>query len=485
MRRWSRELPEREEKMSLAAKVLVALLFVTWVGEAPVSVDPVLYNGNWRSPFVLLGWVFVPIPGIKLTTLQLVMVLMLPFCLSAKRARFHARELDRGIVVSVICIAATVLWGLATGGSAYFAYYQVWRFLLALALAFMLMSAIKRERDLYLIGRSLVIAAVIRAILCIYYYWKYLAGEEGLVWEYVTNHDDSILFITAVEILLVWALLKGGRWRWTMAIGIVLLILYAVVLNDRRIAWVELVFGIPALYLLLGPCELRRRLTRWGIIACIPLAAYVGAGMFSNHAMFAPVHALLSTSDYSDNSSVAREEENRNLLRTLTDHGNPLTGTGWGNPYAMVERVYNNYDEAWVLAPYTPHNSLIGLAVYSGYIGLLGMWGLVPLTAWLAARGYRRRPDSGLIQASAIVSIGLLCTYSVHCYGDIGLQSLPASVMLGAAMGVAGRIAMWEASEMEGKDRFVGARTPAGQSAGRLLSRRRAGRGKVSNRKVH
>lgn len=429
--------------------MVLALVAVAWLAEAPVQFDTALYNGQWRSVFALLGWVFVPLPGISINSFQLFTGVLAFFCFGPEARRLHAPELDRAIIVGLLSVLVTLIWGVIKGGSVYFAYYQIWRYLLALLIAYMFMSSVRNERDLYAVGKLVVNVGLIKAGLCIYHYWAHLAAIPDPTREYVTSHDDSMLFVMAMQVSLIWAFLKGGKGVWLRTIVVMGVILYAVVLNDRRIAWVELVLGLPALYVLIGPGRLRSKINRWGAVAAIPLVAYVGIGTVSNHPMFAPVHALASTGSYSDASSLAREEEIRNLLRTLDDHGNPLLGTGWGRPYAMVERAYNNYSAEWILAPYTPHNSLVGLAAFAGLVGLLGMWGVIPIGAWLAAKGFKLANGDKLLQAAAIASIGAMCTYGIHCYGDIGLQSFVGSVLLGVALGVAGRVAVWKADHQE------------------------------------
>jgi hypothetical protein len=305
------------------------------------------------------------------------------------------------------------------------------------------MSAVRTERDVLQLGKLVVFVGLIRATICNYYYAVHLAGTVDPTREYVTNHDDTILFVMAIQVLVLWAIFKGGRAAWLRAGLVSGWIFIAIVLNNRRLAWLELLLMAPAIYILLGPGPQRRRINRWAAILAVPVVAYVAVGMTSKSAFFAPVHALSTTGSTQDASSLAREEEIRNLLRTLGEAGNPVFGTGWGRPYLMVERAYNNYSAEWVLAPYTPHNSLVGLAAFSGLIGVLGIWGVVPFGAFLAARGFKLASTNVVVRTAALASIGALVVYAVHCYGDIGLQSQPGAVMLGLALGIAGRVAIW------------------------------------------
>lgn len=464
--------PERAATGAITA-ILFGLLFVGWVGEWPLEVDRVLYNGHWRSIFVVFAPLFTPVPGISLLPWQLLLIALAPFCLpGSSAARRHAPAMDRAIFVSIACIAVTFLWGWVHGGSPYFAYYQVWRFLTALLMAYMLMSAVRTEHDLVILGKLVVLAALIRAMLCIYYFWTHLHGRVFYPpLEYVTNHDDSMLFVVATLIILIWAFLKGGKGPWITVALLVPFVLYAMALNKRRIAWVELGLSLPVMYLLIGAGPLRSRINKWALWAAPVAIVYLLAGLGSKSAMFAPVHALMTTGSNFDPSSLTRQEEARNLLHTLVDLGNPILGLGWGRPYDKAESYWSNYVAGWIFPLYTPHNSLLGVAVYSGLFGIIGIWGVVPVSAYLAARGYRR--STGVVpRAAGMVTLGALAAYSVHCYGDIGFQSFPCGLIFGAALATAGKIAAW--SEALPSARSVLARTGE-RPAPELRPRRRKG----------
>ena len=109
------------------------------------------------------------------------------------------------------------------------------------------------------------------------------------------------------------------------------------------------------------------------------------------------------------------------------------------------------------MAFYTPHNSLLGLALFAGLVGIVGIWGVVPVAANLAARGYRRSADPAR-RAAALVATGTLVAYSVHCFGDIGLQSLPCNLFLAIALAVAGKVAGWNAAPAQARPQQVAAR---------------------------
>ncbi|HVO23004.1 MAG TPA: O-antigen ligase family protein [Candidatus Margulisiibacteriota bacterium] len=436
---------EQTEKRSPLLVVMLGLLFIGWIGEWPLDFDGVSYMGLWRSPLVVFAPFLAPVPGMGLSPWQILLIALSPFCLgSPGTVRQHAREMDRAILISLGCLAVTFLWGTARGGTPHFAYYQVWRLLAALLIGYMLMSLLHTQRDLAILGKVVVFAALIRATVCIYYFWTHLYGKVYPLPPWVTNHDDSMLFVVGILIVSLWTFLKGGRATWTVAAPVVLVLLLAMALNNRRIAWVELASALLLIYALLGPGPLRSRINRWLMIAAPLLLVYIAVGSGSDSALFAPVHALTTTGSNYDPSSLARKEEVRNLLRTL-DQGNPLLGTGWGVPYDKVESFYANYDARWALYLYTPHNSILGLAAFSGLVGVIGIWGVVPTAAYLAARGYRGSIDP-VQRTAGMVALCSLAVFSAHCYGDLGLQSFQGVLVLGAALATAGKVAAWSAA---------------------------------------
>jgi hypothetical protein len=196
------------------------------------------------------------------------------------------------------------------------------------------------------------------------------------------------------------------------------------------------------LYVLIGPGPARRQINKWVMRVAPLVIVYLVGGLASTSPIFAPVHALLTTGSNYDPSSLTRQEEARNLLHTLVDLGNPILGTGWGVPYDKAESYWSNYTPGWILYLYTPHNAILGLAAFTGVVGIIGIWGVVPAAAYLAARGYRGSKEP-VPRAAAMVALGALAAYSVHCYGDIGLESFQCVLVFGAALATAGKVSVW------------------------------------------
>jgi hypothetical protein len=425
----------------MLCRILCVLLFLAWTAEIPN--DTVIYEGHWRSVFEFFGPLFATIPGVSLTPWQLIVFALAPVCLLMPSGhRRRAWLMDAAIFVSFASVAVTFLWGWTRGGSAYHAYYQLWRFLLALLFALMLLAAVRGRRDLKRVGATLVVAAVVRAILAIYFYWfVVMKNDFDPPPLYMTTHDDSLLFITALLITLAYALFRASWKVWSVTWLAWGLLLYAIVLNNRRLAWLELVLSLFCVVVMLPRGSVRRRVNRGLLVAAPVLVLYVAIGWGRSGAFFEPVRALSTSGSNEDASSLARQEEIRNLMYTLSVAGNPLLGTGWGVPYQQVSGVYTQFEGGWEDYGYRPHNSLMAVVVFGGLTGLFGIWMVVPVTAFLASSGLRLGP--GPIESAAAVSAAaMLPAYGIQCYGDLGFQSVTCGLILASAMAAAAKVSV-------------------------------------------
>jgi hypothetical protein len=383
----------------------------------------------------------VPLPGIHLFAWQLLLCALAPLCLfwpGARRGR--AAAMGAAIAVSFASVALTFLWGWMRGGSAYNAYYQLWRFLAALLIGLTLAAAVRGSRDLRALGITVVAAALVRGTLAIYFYWAVVRGRIEPTPPYMTTHDDTLLFVAGLLIVLSWALARQ-TWRAALAAALTSIdLVYAIVLNDRRLAWIELLL-VVVLACVVPRGRLRRRIGQSLLVAAPALLVYVAVGWGRPEPIFEPLHALSSASGNEDPSSLARQEEVRNLLYTMSTAANPLLGTGWGVPYQKLTSVYANFGPEWWQYAYMPHNSLLAVAVFGGLVGICGIWLVVPVAAFLAMRGYRRATWA-VDRAAAMAALCILPAYGVQCYGDIGFQSLTCALILGTALAVAATVAV-------------------------------------------
>ncbi len=421
----------------MATRVLCVLLFLAWTAER--NSDPQIFNGIWRSPLSVFSPLFDSISAVHQPAWNLLLLATTPLCYFHPAAfRKRAWPMDAAIGLGLATLAFGFLRGVARGGSAYWSYYQLNGLVLALLTAFLLVGAVRSSSDLRALGTTVLAAAVVRAGLALYFFFQFVFGREPYP-PHMTSHDDSPLFVAGILVAVAWALVRR-RWQtWLPMVSAVVLILLAVKVNNRRLAWIEMLFAFGFFLVVLPPSGWRRRIWR-GLVALAPVVAlYVAVGWGRRGFLFAPLRAFDSTtvSQNQDPSALARLEENLNLVLTFIQH--PILGSGWGHEFVMVSSYYANFGGGFdEMYRYTPHNSLTALVAFGGLVGLFGVLGVMPIAAFLGARAAReaRLPTE---QAAAMVAVSVLPVYGVHAFGDLGFQGFGPSLLMGAALAAAAR----------------------------------------------
>lgn len=423
-------------------RILCLLLFAALTAERVNSV--VLYGGtSWRSPFQYLGWLLESLPVINQPPLHILLAALAPLAIvQGLSLRRRTWPMDLAVLGSLAAIAASFLWGMARGGSAYNAYFQLKSPVVGLLFAVMLLSTVRRSRELRLLWSTVLAAALVRATLALYFHIVHVRGR-GLDVPYATSHGDSLLWATGAAWLIALALARRTRRASIASLAGVLYLLPAMYVNDRRLAWIELGVVLVFAYLLLPRRGLRRRVNRRLLLASPLIAAYVLVGWGSSAPIFAPLEALRTTSPTATNASkLARNEEDANLVYTF--RRSPLLGTGWGHEYEALSSVYSAVFKKtdFTQYGYLPHNSLLALFAFTGVLGFAGMWTFVPVGAFFAARGYRRARRA-TDRAATMAAVCVLPVFGLQAFGDLGINELSAWLVAGVAVTSGGRVAAW------------------------------------------
>jgi hypothetical protein len=334
------------------------------------------------------------------------------------------------------CLLAVLVatgWGLATGGAFRWALWQIQRNIY-LPLMFLVSVAIfpgPANMRGYL--RLLTALACLRSVIAIWLRFQYPEVE------YTSSHSDSMLFGT-VYCYLIIQLLHGAtrRFKW-LSVPVFILVGWGMFANDRRLVYVQIVVALAFVFFM-SPWTLFKKRVSQITIGSIPLLiAYIAAGWQSPTGIFRPVGTLRSMADSkSDGSTLWRDLENFNLVTTFKH--NPIMGTGFGHPYEMavwLPDITNSYE----LEPYVPHNSVVGIWAYTGYIGFTLMW-MIPLVgAYFSARAYylSKEPYHRTIALTCFCSVLI---YLLQCYGDMGLGSMVAILLISPCTAMVGKLAI-------------------------------------------
>lgn len=409
--------------------------------------------GLWRGPLLAFGEVYynnlrhvVNLEALRFCIFELLVgilasVLFCRLLASEKRdERFRqpsSPALALGIAVA-LCGAATwasAVYGMARGGNFQQMLWQMRQLAWLPVFSAVFFTVVKTHRGVGGLAAIIVAAALLRSLEGLYFY-LFIAVPRRLDVPYILTHEDSVLFVVALMVIVASLLERPRRSLLLLAAVATPIVGTALVLNGRRLAYVALSWTMLTVFLLV------RRPVRRALFACIlvlsPLiTAYVAAGWNSSSKWFAPVASLRSVDDQSNESNRSRDIENHNLAYTTAR--NPLFGSGFGHPYAEIElgpsivRFMPNYR-------YVAHNSVLWLWSLGGLVGFTLIWLPLSVAVFFAVRSYRAS-DEPADRAAMLVCIGAVIAYMVQCYGDMGAVGWMATVILAAAFAVVGNAA--------------------------------------------
>jgi hypothetical protein len=344
---------------------------------------------------------------------------------------------------TIIVLAA---WGLARGGGVQAAFRQGFHLLQLPLIALVFLYALRIPEDLGAIGTIFVSVGVVRALYVVFIYYG-IAAPQGITDipgrpEWCTTHSDSVLFVTAILVAITHAF-EQRRARTILRAALVTAVIFvAILLNNRRLAFVSLSIAPAIVYLALKPSKRKRRVTA-ALTLLVPLAigyVLVASEINSTSALVKPAKAVMSMLDDKDLSSASRDVENENLIYTLRQ--NPIVPTGFGfeyqyspdNPPVDLTEVFANFR---LIA----HNGVLWIWAWGGLIGFTMLWSVFSATGTLAMRGYRNA-ETPVERAGALSALGTVAICIVQYWGDQGLNSYTTLVTFGVAFAVATRLAV-------------------------------------------
>lgn len=351
----------------------------------------------------------------------------------------NALYLFLGTIVALSAI------GIARGGQIDWTFRQTVHLLQLPLVALVFLYALRVPEDLAAVGTAFVFTALVRAGIVFFVYFAVcmpagITDQPGKP-EWCTNHSDTVLFVTAIVILIAHAFeqrRKNVTWR---ALGMGLFILAAIVLNNRRLALVSLAVAPVILYLALRPSKTKRRVTALLAILAPLLAGYVlvGSEVASTSPVWKPAKLIASVTEQKDTSSQSRDIENENLIYTFAQ--SPIVPKGFGheyeyspnNPPVDLSEVFKNFR---LIA----HNGVLWMWSIAGVIGFTLLWLVYPLGGTLALRAYRAA-SSPLERSAALGAVGAIVVCVIQIWGDQGFSSYMTLVTFSVAFAVSARLA--------------------------------------------
>ncbi len=400
------------------------------------------YAATWISPF---GWLHGGFFYFKMPHLVRPFDHVLAVCLLLALGRADGKgprvaPMRSTLLLSFFTIVLWMVLGIGRGGNLRFGCWQVYTLLSGILFAFTIAATFRAPQHYAMLAKGLLVAAAYRAVMCWIFYFSYVRPMVIPIPEYITTHDDSVLWVVAI-LLLVLRMMRTSRMGdriW--ATLFILLLLGAIQFNTRRLAWVSLAMGLVVLFLLMPPGRTRRRAMRTLMVMAPVAALYVGIGWGRSERIFKPLAALSSvttTGGQEDLSTKSRDVENLGLIHTAQANG-WLIGTGWGHEYTPVSMKFNigQYFELW---RYIPHNSILGLFAFTGAIGYCGYWLAYPTAMFLNARIAKLGKSEAARDVGLMGAVQMIVCVNQY-FGDMGMFSFKTVYIMSTSFAIALRM---------------------------------------------
>jgi hypothetical protein len=419
----------------LVRRLIAVLLFLLFADDTETT-----YAHNGITP--LFGWVhavqYEHLPfKVRPFDIFLIGALVVAAIRGGSRAN-RVLPMRNAMLLQLATLLAWFAYGMSQGGDSHTASWQTYLMLSAIALTFVIAHHFRAAEDYALLAQAFVAVAVYRAVMLWYAYFAVV--RPGLIRpfpEFITSHDDSVLWVGAILLVIVEALQKWSLRVTLRTVLLVVLFVGAILWNTRRLAWVSLIAAGITILALIPRGPVRRRVMRYSLVVGPLLALYVIAGMNSSARIFKPIQSINTVSTQEDGSTKARNNENLGLIATAARAG-PWIGTGWGKPYTALSNKYSiaQYFQLW---NYVPHNSILGLLAFTGILGFAGYWAAFPTAIFLNAR-VARLSKNPVARTCGVLGVALLIACANQLYGDMGLFYVKPMYVMAVCFAMAMRL---------------------------------------------
>jgi O-Antigen ligase len=429
------------------------LAFVTFFVMSDIGVRPLdrTTSTYWLSPLFIPHYILTEnlskttgIDALRFSGAEVILVGLLGIIaarwMAGSRIDARGRQPDaRVMFVFLACAFAGVLcaeaWGIVRGGDVRQSLWQFRALLWLPVLGGLFGYCLRDLRDVRLMAIGLTIAACVKIAMGAYYLLV-VARAAGYSPDFMTTHDDSVLF---VAVMMMWFARWAHTPRASTFIPLVLVgavVMTGLVLNNRRIAFVGLLASLFLLFVLFHG-RLKRLLIRSVVYALPLIVIYLFAGRHRSTGIFKPASLVMSVTQQKDASSKTRDIENYNLIQTIKP--NKLLGSGWGHEYVEVNKAYD-IAEVFAQYRYVAHNSVLWLLSIGGMVFFSVMWMPICVTILLAARSYRWAVTAEERTVAAGI-LGVMMTYVIQAWGDMGTQGMSTCLIVAMAMAASAKLA--------------------------------------------
>ena len=445
---------------------LLVLMFCALTLENPSEMPA---DGQWRSPFYMLGSLMLThlkqtVGGGLFFSGMDMMLAWLGFVYFLRRSNPMSpdRVGNRPTPRPMVKLAQLALAGMAFvwvigkirgGADNSMAMWQLDRVMYVPLIFLLFQAGLRGPQDATAVAKVILLSGTLRALQARYVVWSLhlprdpMTGESGLA--YATTHHDSMLFAWTTVLLVALLVHRVKNGSGKLAFFLLPILVSGMLANNRRMVWVQIILVFVTLYFVTGMTPVKRKIQRWLKLISPVALVYILVGWGSGSAIFKPVRIIRSAVDSkADASTQWRDIENFDLLYTFREF--PFFGTGYGRGFWEVMPLPA---VDYQLERFVPHNSILGLWTYCGFIGFTAITLLWVSGVYFGIRAYHAA-SSPLDKSAALVCFGGLLIHYVQCYGDMGLGSWSGVFMVAPSLAMAGKLAVttgaWPANERFG-----------------------------------
>lgn len=384
------------------------------------------------------------VPGLKMFGLEVLFALLAFFAISRTqfRSRFasdYSRPMPKElkIVCWVVLIYVVGWWalGIARGGNFSYSLLQVRVVAWTVAIPLIFFPLFNSKKFIIAVFGAILAAAFIRACVGIFYWailMRHVLASEVGSGNYVMLHADSMLMANAFFIVVFGILAKPTFRRIAAGIPYLMLLLFFVFVNERRLAYVAIGLGCLVAVLIMGK-RVRKSLMVAAVAVSPLLFGYAVVGWNSGAGWAKPVQSVRSIFEQEDSSSKSRDIENYNIIYTAKT--SPIFGIGYGKGYIEVVPL-PDISGSFQAYRFVPHNAILSLFMFCGVVGFSVLFLFYSLGAYLAARAARFGRDQESRWIGQVV-IGVVSSYLILSFGDMGMASFQIGIQMGIAVTMA------------------------------------------------
>ena len=350
------------------------------------------------------------------------LILMVLFIYLAKGKDWGTRLIPRtqlSLAVRAVlgCVVLAIVVGHAHGGSVRTGLMQARPWVYLGATYFLTSAFVRDRRSIGAILWTFVGTVGFKALQGIYVWiaHRHMVPKP----ESYISHEASYFFVIFVILVAaLWLFDHRGRLR-TWATWLLPVVMFAIVVNDRREAWEMLGGGLLCFGVLAYKAmPIRRGVLGKAIVAVVLCSAvYFPVVWNSSSSVAAPAKAIKSEvhPSYRDAlSDLYRVQEDANLELNIKQAG--MLGKGYGVKvdYALPITDISNLDQ--VIA-YVPHNQVLDVLVDMGVLGGVVVWFLIGAGIICGSR-------LAMVQDRELAVIGLVVACALVTYALIGAEDL-------------------------------------------------------------